>query len=264
MAVFLLLTVLVLQIVSQAARSTDSGNRSLESTKSARISLDTLAEDLSNAVTSNGATIIAGVDGNGLTTSLTFLCTSRPDSIAPAGDASHRFAGVYFGMDTRDNVPMLCRGFESVDWDKNLRSVLSAFYNSASVNSGPDRLDSLGESVFRLAVGYLKTDNTIVYSVASGGLEDTQFESTPSLVTTGVPLDLTKIKGIIVAVASLDKKTQKLLLSTDPTGLSVLASKFPSPLEGKTPLDTWSAVTPSSFTPILQNIKYFQRTIYIQ
>ncbi len=266
MAVFLMLTVLILQIVSAAARSTDSGNRSLDSTKSARISLDTLAADLANSVTSSGCTIIAGVDTTGLTTSLTFLCASRPDTTVSSMNALPRFAGVYFGTGLRDGVPMLFRGFKSVDWDTNLPEALVSVYDDSEGNLDPERVDSLGESVFRMAVAYLKTDNTIVYTAVSNGLEYADYKPEPSKAS-GIPLDLSEIKAIIVAVASLDKKSQKLMLSTNANGMKDLSDRFELPVnsQNKSPLDVWNTVNLNSLPPpVVQNVRYFQRTIYLQ
>lgn len=264
LAVFILLVFLVFQVVTQTAQSTGQGNRRMEATRSARTSLDTLAEDLVAIVSSNGATLVTGVDSEGNTT-LAFLCAARPDG-GSAGKS--RMGSVFFGIQNRSEngaaggqIPMLCRGFSSVPWANNLQNGLAAIFNASVTPSNTVFEDTLGNLIFRMEAVYVKNDGSIVYSPP----QMSGFNSVPPLAPQAVPVDLNEIKALIVGVAVLDKKTQKLLLDSNAQGVGNLGASLPRVIQnGKTPMEVWSGVDFSAFPlPVRQNIRFFQRTIYL-
>jgi len=255
MAVFLLLAVIIFQVVSETARSTGSGNSRIEASRGARTSLDTLAEDLATVVRDYGPTIMSSQDANGNTT-LAFLCTSRSEKSA---SGSPRLGGVFYKIMPRAEVslkatvPMLCRGFLSVSWDDNLSGALSSVYGAAEGGaSGSVFVDPLSDMVFRMEAVFMGADGEI------------NFEPPTSASTNKI--DLTELKAIIVGVAALDKKTQSLLLASDSQGMSRLMAALPKvTVAGQTPLDVWNTVNLDAFPPpVRQNIRFFQRTIYVK
>lgn len=257
-AVFLLLTVIMLQVVGQTSIFTESGNRMMDASRSARISLDTLAADLTTVVANYGTTILTVKDATTGNTSLAFLCASRADSVNSG--QTLRMAGVFYAIEPRSdamaggNVPMLCRGFMSLNWSDNVRDALVAVFNASQVATPSVPADVLGESVFRMETVFVLTDGTVV--------------ATPPMLSgygAAQALDLSKIKGLIVSVAALDKKTQKLLEGAIPSGMTALAAALPPvSKDGETPLDVWSAADLSTFpVPVRQNVRFFQRTIYL-
>lgn len=255
MAVFLLLAVIVFQVVSETARSTGSGNSRIEASRAARTSLDTLAEDLATVVQDYGPTIMCSQDAAGNTT-LAFLCVSRSEK---GSTSSPRLGGVFYKIMPRAEpslkatVPMLCRGFLSVSWGDDLSGALNTVYNAAdSGASGNVFIDPLSDMVFRMEAVFVQTDGTI------------NFE--PPTSTSANKIDLTKLKAIIVGMAALDKKTQGILLSGNPQGMSQLMAALPKvTVDGQTPLDVWNTVNLDAFPlPVRQNIRFFQRTIYVK
>ena len=257
-AVFLLLTMIMLQVVGQTSIFTESGNRMMDASRSARISLDTLATDLATLVADYGTTILTAKDPSTGNTSLAFLCASRADSVN-AGQTL-RMAGVFYAIEPRSdamaggNVPMLCRGFTSLSWSDKIQSALATVFNASQAADPSVPADVLGESVFRMEAAFVLTDGTVV--------------ATPPVLPgygAAQALDLGKIKGLIIAVAALDKKTQKLFEGITPSGMTALSAALP-PLasDGETPLDVWSAADLSAFPPpVRKNVRFFQRTIYL-
>lgn len=257
-AVFLLLTMIMLQVVGQTSVFTESGNRMMDASRSARVSLDTLATDLTTLVANYGTTILCAKDPTTGNSSLAFLCASRADRVNAAQPL--RMAGVFYAVESRNDamaggtVPMLCRGFTSLNWSDNTHDALSTVFAASQAANPEVASDVLGESVFRLEVVYVLADGALV--------------AAPPVVPgygAAQALDLGKIKGLIVSVAALDKKTQKLLQSTNPSGMiSLAAALTPVTQDGRTPLDGWSTADLTAFpAPVRQNVRFFQRTIYL-
>lgn len=277
MAVFVLLVVLVAQIAGQTTVVTSASHRRMEALQAARTVLDAIGSDLSNMVRQQGGVLIAGRSPSGYTPAsslLAFVCSSRPRA-GSGNPADARFLAVFLGIRlwedkaigvTANVVPMATKGSGSVPWTGGLANFSDAAASAAnSVEGAPgitDAREPVSESVFRVEVVYLLDDGSI--SPTPPPLAG--FASTPALGPGMTAVDLSRVRGLIVAVAALDRATLRLVAEAGEGEFRKLAEAFPAVAEpDKTPLQAWSSISLPASLPkrVRENLRILQRTYYL-
>jgi hypothetical protein len=274
--VFALLMAIVLQVAGHATHSTDRSTRDMEVSQMVRQTFDNLGQDLASIVANDGAVLVAGrtpTGWNPASVSLTFLCRARSSESAPVAAAGVRCTAVCYGVAlfadreiglTTAAAPMVARGYGVVPWSgtyANLANALGSASQAAQGGSGTiiDRFDPVAEDIFRMEVVYVLWDGRITPTPP----KVMGFSSTPSLAGADA-IDLSKIKAIVVGVASLDRKSREVLFrAKGDTGLQTLAKSFAAVTQdGQTPLDGWSvANVPTDFPPVVRaGVLFHQRT----
>lgn len=276
MAVFVLLMAIVLQVAGHATHSTDRSTREMEVSQMVRQTFDNLGQDLASIVANDGAVLVAGRSPTGwnpASVSLAFLCRARSSESAPVAAAGIRCTAVCYGVSlfadreigvASASAPMVARGYGVVPWSgtyANFANALGSASQAAQGGSGTiiDHFDPVAEDIFRLEVVYVLADGRLTPTPP----KVTGFTSTPALAGADA-IDLSKIKAIVVGVASLDRKSREVLFrAKGDTGLQTLAKSFAAVTQdGQTPLDAWSlANVPTDFPPVVRaGVLFHQRT----
>lgn len=265
-AVLALLLTVLLQITNQTLQASRTATQQIDSTQSARIVIDALSKDISDAITSNGATILVkAVNG---VPSLSFLVSGR----GPASAAS-RILSVNYQLQKSN----LTRAYNAIEWSfisSSSPSLLIAAETASAVtspSSGSAR-SKLASGILQFSVLAVLEDGSMVSVLtapagdawgASGTvLFDGQTVPTswvalvPSRPPMPSPLNsaTARVKALMVAVASVDEQSLQLIDQALPT--------FSQPTSGD-PVPVWEAelATKTLPGPVRSAIRFHSKVI---
>ncbi len=271
MVVFAMMLMLLVQLTSGVNESTQHQMRSMEAIGSARVALDTLAQDLGTLITRGGTTLLFKQGDATTNDLLRFLCISRP----VAGSADSRLYVVGYSVAMRHSatldatVPMLVRGSAPVGWPAS-GDTTAADYDFRTVLRDKTlvELDAVAERVFRFEIVWLRKDGSVTRDPR--GLNP---DPDANVDANGyIWVDLREMSGLIVSIATLDGMRQRQIAAgaaEEGGGFVSLQSSFAA-LEnrpedaGKTPATQWNAAI-SSVQPeaARENLRILQRTYYL-
>lgn len=179
-----------------------------------------------------------------------------------------RFTPVFLGVENRAPVdlqsaaaiPMVVRGLGRSPWTNGSRGLADAVARAAAGEL--EWREPLWEGAFRMEVVFLTAEGQITPNppLLAG------FASSPPLPPGWYPVDPAGLRGLVVAVAVLDKETLSLALSIDPGIMQRLADSLPSvSADNITPVQSWSFdMFPGDIPePIRQHVRFFERTYYL-
>ena len=274
-SILALTLVLFTQITNNTVNVTKKGNHYMDVSSQARGAFDRLSQNLNSVMRINGITVTVNKASNG-NDSIAFIANTRA---ALTTGSTGRAAVVGFEVrsspDTYNkgvSVPMLNWGNAAVLWPTDPYTALRGAATQLGGASGPMTFDPVAPNIFRMEICFLQDDGSIVALPP----EDITFAANPAAPNTGNPhyIALTKeatlngsgrfVKAIIIGMAGLSGDVRQLV---DMTALS--ASLPPVPL-GKTPLQVWDINAPAFVTslpepktPILNNLRVYQRYFYV-
>jgi hypothetical protein len=204
---------------------------------------------------------------------IAFVCSARPvNSLDPL---QTRFSSVCYGL-FLDNVPVLgpqatavpvaFRGINRIRWADGAGGISSAAQAALQLakggGTGLDAFEPLSEGIFRMDVVYLLQDGSIspVAPVLSSG------DFVPSPLSGMKALDMSRIKGLVVGIAVLERRLMRILLDSNTVSIKDLAESLPPvTVAGQTPLQLWSNITlPGQLPrPVRANVRFYEKTILI-
>ena len=275
----ILLTV-SLQILGGSSETVKAADKKRNAQTHLRTALDRFAADFSTAMLTGGTTAIwrEGQDGS----ELTFLSRSRPALPTSAGSSDPpRGAAIGYALLNHQETsggssyPELKRGDAPVAFDSDLTEVFKKI---------PDTNDSiwngwepLGTGIVRFHISFLLDDGTITqappaYSMISPQTgNDVSFQNGLTLPSGAVAIAFSErnkpraatnarhVKALIVAAAAVDRDVLNQTLRANKLD-EINSLGEPGP--GETSLEVWEKnLTRIDFAPLLQNIRFQQRTI---
>jgi hypothetical protein len=308
MSVLVVIIAIVSQIMGMTGQVINAAKKQLDLETQSRIILDRIGKDLSNMVVTPGvAPLVINNTGDSASGSnndgLAVITNGRPrdrssltDSAVSVAYKDIRMAVMgYRVISTPDprspqgNVPALNWGDGTITWPANgmvrddiqAKSDLGKAMTAAAADlstAGTSMLafQPMGQGIFRLEIGYLLDDGTVV----SAPPRDVNF---PSQAGNTYAVALSKssstdsnkrfVKALIVAIAGIDSKTEGLLNAAQ---LTSLANVLPNPTNGQTPLQAWDFTSPAATElraklsapnfppPVLSSLRVYQRYYYLQ
>jgi prepilin-type N-terminal cleavage/methylation domain-containing protein len=279
-AVLVLLLGLTFQLVSETNRAIAAAQKHRGAATHAEAALDRFAADFSTVSLGGGMSVIVRT-GNSTDSEIGFSCLSRPPKSA-LGNTWPRGALVSYGMQSRTENGVTYDGLHRWVARFEFKNVLGAKFKELSEQGSPDgEWSPVGAGVVRFRVSYVLDDGSIVqdppvYSMKSPETGvDTSFLnglilapgwdavacSQRNVPVTG-SLRERYVKSLIVAVAAVDLNV--LALADRAGRLTEIHSVLGAPGANETPLQVWEQnVVNLSFAPLRENIRFYQRSIYI-
>jgi type II secretory pathway pseudopilin PulG len=257
LVVFSLLVAMLAQVVLLTGQAITVDSEKLESAAQARLVFDRLGADLEARPLRNdlGGVLFTKASGND---NFQFYSAVSGYS-ASAGSPVRQFSLVSYRISatppalgqTSDGPLCLERGADSTDWTSNPVVFLSPSTREPG-SASPNTLnyDVLAEGVFRLEFCYLLRTGEL--SISTGGTLNT---------------DYSNVTGFVVAIAILDNRNRSRLSDSQVTSLS---NDLNDCVDGSDPLSVWNRqLNPSTFAlgiprSVIQNIRFYQRTFYVQ
>jgi len=276
----ILLTV-SLQILGGSSEAVKEADKKRNAHTHLRTALDRFAADFSTAMLTGGCTAIwrEGQAGS----ELSFLSRSRPALPASSGttDAPRGAAIGYALLDHQETsggstYPELKRGDAPVTFESDLADVFKKIPNPG------DPLwngwEPLGTGIVRFHISFLLDDGSItqtpppyiMLSPQTGNevsfLNDLQLPAgavaiafSERNIPRATATNSRHVKALIVAAAAVDREVLVQALKAGKLGE---IDDLGEPAEGETPLEVWEKnLTRIGFKPLLQNIRFQQRTI---
>lgn len=233
MAVLVICLVMEAQVINLASTYTGSSRNQMDALEQGRFVLDRLGIDIDSRVRLNQVPVqfLKAADND----SLTFYTQNGRDSNArTAVLASYQVA-----LDPATSQPQLQRAVDDVTWT----STNPLPFLPASLTR-PTDYQVLSPDVFRFEVTFLR-------------------KSTQTLTTTA-PSDWSDVAAIVVAVATLDSNSRKLVSAAQWT---TLIHQFPDATDGNQILPSWQAQLPTlpSIMPAraAAAVRIYQRFFYV-
>lgn len=271
MAVFVVLITVLLQIFSASSLLITSTQGRVEATRAAHAILDAISADLAAMSQGRGCRLVVGPAARAPNSAISLVTNAKPPS-GSSDAADNRFVQVYYGVvdkeanqlgiDPSPTVPMVCRGVEHLLWsDGASKLALGPAVVLSEGNAGGSALaawEPLWEGAFRLE---------IIFILSDGSLSPNPEEGQPPVHPSGpVAIDPSTLRGMVVGLAVLDKRSLKLLLETKgPAGLDQLAASLPAVAAANTtPLQTWASATLPPDLPgaVGGGLRLFERTFF--
>lgn len=275
----ILLTV-SLQILGGSSEAVKEAGKKLNAQTHLRTALDRFAADFSTAMLTSGTTAIwregqAGSELVFLSRSRSALPGSAATSAAPRGAAIG-----YALLDHQDGsgattYPELKRGDAPVNFESDLAEVFKKIPDTS--DSIWNRWEPLGTGIVRFHISFLLDDGSITqtppgYSMISPQTgNDVSFQNDLTLPSGAVAIAFSErnipratangryVKALIVAAAAVDRDVLNQALRANK--LSEI-NDLGEPGPGETPLEVWEKnLTRIQFKPLLQNVRFQQRTI---
>lgn len=284
-AVMAMLLVVTLQILTHTSSAVRVADRHRDTDAQIRTAMDRLETDFATAMLDGGASALVR-NTNETNSYLRFICLSRARE--GSGSTQPRGAVVGYGV---NNVPqtlagreftvgLLMRGDGRISF-AGVNSEFADIFNELSKSPPtaviPDvNWEALAGGIVRFHISYLLDNGDIVqippaYSMVSAQtFLPTSFLNGATLATgwqavafapENAPLSGRYVKALIVSMASASP--QVLAQASDAGKLSELA-QFGTPVDGETALATWEQnLSQVTFPPLLQNIRFYQRTLAV-
>jgi type II secretory pathway pseudopilin PulG len=215
MAVMSLLLVLLMQITNHTLQASKTATQQLDSTQSARQALDVLSSDISNAITTDGATLLTQptVDG---ACSLAFLTAGRGPSTV-----STRFLAVNYKLTNN----RLLRTYKAIGW-----SAPNLLVAAETASTAPDSISTLAGGILQFSLLAILEDGSMVSLLAppgnaagASGTVPFEGQTVPAGWTALVPspppqpsplsASTARVRALLVAIASVDAQNLPLLNS---------------------------------------------------
>ncbi len=236
-AVVVILTLLVSQIIGMASKAITSSSKQLDSASGARMAFNRLEMDLA-ACSIRSDLPVAFSKGTGNDT-IGFYSGVQGYS----GTRGVSVVGYRIQETNANRYFQLERGVQGDDWSGASGVV---FQSKTLPNIADANYDVLADAAFRFEFCYLKTDGTLSNTAQS---------------------DLSDVSAIVVGIAAVDGKSRKLLKNAD---YATLVNALHDPDEGEAPITRWHAdmsqkdfakgVAPAA----VQAIRLYQRTFYVK
>jgi len=252
MAVLSILAVLLAQVVALTSQATAAASKHLDATGQARLVFDRLATDLAGRPNrADLGMLFTKATGND-----SFQFYTQANGYSGARQVTA--VGYRIQQTTAGRLYQLERGAAGTDWTGNANPYVQFLPNlfAAPLVSDPN-YDVLASDVFRLEFCFLL--NTGLLSITSNSPVNSAGYQTYSDVV-----------GLVVGLGVLDGRSRELISSTTPTQLALLSTNLPDCTTGQDPASGWSAaMAKPGFgaglpLPVVQNIRIYQRTFYVQ
>ena len=271
MSVFVILLTLVMQIFGPASDLISASQDRIEATRAAQGILDAMANDFTAMVGERGGRLTVGPGPVAPSGSFSFVTDARPPS-EPGDPSDNRFVQVFYGvvprevndlgLQTTPTIPVLCRGIERMLWtDGNARFTAGPgqiFTLGVAGGSAMEVWEPLWEGALRMEVVFILSDGSLSPNPAVGGAP-----AFPPAMTT---IDPSTLRGVVIGLAVLDKRSLKILIETRGTsGVEVLAAALPPVAAvNTTPLQAWAAASlPNDLpAPVRAGLRFFERTFF--
>ena len=215
MAVMSLLLVLLLQITNHTLQASKTATQQLDATQSARQALDVLSSDISNAITTDGATLLTQPTADGAC-SLAFLTSGRGPSTVPT-----RFLGIDYKLANNQ----LLRSYKAIGW-----SAPNLLADAETASTAPDSISVLAGGILQFSVLAILEDGSMVSLLAppanaagASGTVPFEGQTVPAGWTALVPsrspqpspltASTARVRALLVAIASVDAQNLPLLNS---------------------------------------------------
>ena len=281
-----LLLVLTTQILQQTSGAVRLANGQRDNAEQARTALDRFSADISTAMLSGGATMIfndatSSSDPTERGSQLGFICLSRTrgPSVSPRGSVV-----AYAVRETQTNVAgqtfsygCLHRG----DGEALYTGRMDTVFTELPSSTNPSTYEALGSGIVRFHVSFVLDDGSIAqvppaYTTVSPTTDaPTSFLNGKPLQPGRIPVAILPenapvagdlkgrfVKALIVAVACLEPS---VLIRASADQKEQIHSVLGVPSTGETPLAVWQARAKDfTFRPMLQSIRFYQRTILIR
>jgi type II secretory pathway pseudopilin PulG len=258
---FVLLVGVAFETVSLTSSATDRQARRLDATSSVRTALDTLSQDIYTFVRQNGATLLFKPGDSNEGDALKFLCLSRPEP----EQARPRMTLVGYELDVSTEspsgggrgLPALLRTNAPVSWPA-IDDDAPADYDFFNVLRRPaERRRPVAGGVIRLEIIWLGSDGVISRLPRGATTEGDGFHR----------VDPAKVIGFIAIVAAIDRRSERLAISTQAVNQarSVLSTLSEEDVAGGlNPYDLWMTRVGDIEDPtIRQHLLITQRTYYL-
>jgi prepilin-type N-terminal cleavage/methylation domain-containing protein len=254
MAVLSILAVLLAQVVALTSQATAAASKHLDATGQARVVFDRLATDLAGRPNRSdlGMLFTKVTPGND-----SFQFYTQANGYSGARQVTA--VGYRIQQTTAGRLYQLERGAAGTDWTGNTNPLVQFLPNVFAAPAVSDaNYDVLANDVFRLEFCFLL--NTGLLSTTSASPYNSAGLQTYSDVV-----------GLVVGLGVLDGRSRELISSTNPNGpLATLCKDLADPPSGQDPASYWStAMAQPGFgaglpLPVVQNIRIYQRTFYVQ
>lgn len=294
-AVMAMLLVVTLQILTQTSSAVKVADRHRDTDAQIRTAMDRLETDFATAMLGGGSSALVR-SANEPNSFLRFICLSR----AREGSVSTQPRGAVVGYGVNDvqqtlggrtfTAGLLRRGDGRISFDSQLALVFNGLSQSPPTAVIPDaNWEAIAGGIVRFHISYLLDNGDIVqtppaYSMVSaqtfnpaGFLNDATLapdwqavafapenaprSSTPPKPTDPPPLAGRYVKALIVSMACASPEV--LALASDAGKLTELG-QLGTPVGGQTALATWEQnLSQVTFPPLLQNIRFYQRTLAV-
>ena len=273
MTVLIVMVVMLVNMIGQTAASIGAATGRIDAGDSGRTMVDRMGRDLQLLVSQGGATVVVGETSTGTVPDqfIAFLSRIRGPNDT-TGAESPRLTSLLYAVKPYEDkalkvagVPMLWRAYAGVPWENAGSSLpedaLAAMANNSRLASGT--VAAFDDRILRMAMAVQVQDGTFVTVDQAPRMAN--FASNPALSTNCYPLDLTRVKAVVVAVAVLDVDTRVKVRSF----FTQIAQSLPVPVAGKTPMDAWQAAVDGGSLntlplPVRQNIRFYQRIFPLQ
>ena len=263
LAVFALVSVLLLQIVLFTGRAITADTGRLDAAAQVRQFFDRLGADLAarpRRVDLGGIWFQKNDDPNnhaGVNDAIQFYSqTAGYNAARQLSLVSYRVGNAPAGSGQLSGAVCLERAAEGTVWAGSQPQVLFLPLSAPTVSSTPTpaetNYDVLASGIFRLEFCLL---------LNTGSFRNTTIISVNSTV------DYSSVTALVVAVAVLDTQSRRLLSDAQLTTVSGLLKDCPA---GSTPMPSWNAaLDDSAFAPgiprtVLQNLRCYQRVFCLQ
>jgi prepilin-type N-terminal cleavage/methylation domain-containing protein len=266
MAVLALLIGIVAQVVLLTSQAIAINSKKLDAAGQARFFFDRLASDLAARPirTDLGGTVFNKVAGND-----DFQFYSQVPAYG-ATTATRQISLVSYRVaasTTPSATPIqLQRGVLGTSWTANAANMV--YFVPPTPLTGSPAIPNLNSATY---------DSD--YDILADGafrMEFCYLLNTGKLVSTATA-PYSNVSGIVVAIAVLDAQSRKLLgdpassagMNAQISAMSNLSNTLHDSQDGNDPLSVWTADFTSSFgsgypKPAIQNIRFYQRTFYVQ
>ncbi|MCX6846131.1 MAG: type II secretion system protein [Verrucomicrobia bacterium] len=292
MVVGAMLLTMSLQILGQSSATVKAADKQRNAEAQLRAALDRFTADFSSAMLDGGATPIWNTTATG--SEIFFVCRSHPGTTSLSSTLRPRGAVNGYALLNRqqDNggktYDELKRGDGPIAFNNDLGNTFKQL-NANPADPIWNGWEPLGLGIVRFHISFLLDDGSITqtppaYSIIipqPTGDVASSFRNGLSLKPGHIAIAATErnkqrpsigggnsindgryVKALIVAAAGVDRDALNLTLST---GKFAQVKDLGIPVQGETPLEVWQRnLTKITFPPLLQSIRFQQRTIPIQ
>lgn len=279
------LGLLIAQVITATTRATRMSNIGIDAAAQARLAFDRMGLDLAALVKRRDVDFVATNSlGAGPPYSLMFLAEVTSPGIAAPNNRGVSLVGYQIGTTADSLTPCLLRGAVPLAWSgANSQGVtgiqtngLPVALSSLPVALAAQDFDVLAPAVIRTVIGFqlYPSDDDLELANGSTVRARGQVVYSPPVLhdkdgNASIQIDRSQISSLIVGLVVLDPETLTQL-KLDASQVSLLASCFPTPLDGELPVGKWTSICENAATlppsiplPARQSVRVFQRAFPI-